>query len=116
MPKPLRVVDEVIERRLVVERLEMLLRHVDALEHAFADGDARHDDDELSEAVGLVQLEDGAEIDVGLAGAGLHLDGKLAALKRRDLLDVVCFLDRMDVLENFVIRQHSAGCPCPSSV
>ena len=106
LAEPLRVIDEVIERRLVVERLEMLLRHVDALEHAFADGDARHDDDEFPEAVGLVQLEDRAQIDVGLAGAGLHLDGEFAALKRRDLLDVVRFLNRLDILENFVIRQH----------
>ena len=35
----------------------MLLHHVDALEHALADGDARHDDDEFPEAVRLVQLQ-----------------------------------------------------------
>ena len=83
----------------------MLFHHVDALEHALADGDARHDDDEFPEAVGLVQLENRAEIDVGLAGAGLHLDGELAALKRRDLLDLVGFLNRMDVLEDLIVRQ-----------
>ena len=42
--------------------------------HALADGDARHDDDELAPAVALVQLEDRLDVAVGLAGAGLHLD------------------------------------------
>jgi hypothetical protein len=45
---------------------------------AFLDRHRRHHDDELGEAVALVQLEDGAQIDVGLAGAGLHLHGEIA--------------------------------------
>ena len=58
----------------------MLLHHLDALEDAFADRDARHDDNEFLETVGLVQLEDRPEIDVSLAGSGLHLHRELHAL------------------------------------
>ena len=36
------VVDEMLEGRVLVERLEMLLHHVDALEHALADLSIRH--------------------------------------------------------------------------
>ena len=56
----------------------MLARGLEALEDALADGDARHDDDELGDAVAAVQLVDGADVDVGLAGARLHLDGEVA--------------------------------------
>ena len=75
----LRVVDEVLEGQVVVERAEVLGGDLDVLEHALADGDARHDDDELLEAVAPRQLEDGAQVDVGLAGAGLHLDREVRA-------------------------------------
>ena len=73
------VVDEVLERQVVVERAEVLGRDLDVLEHALADGHAGHHDDELLEAVALRELEDGAQVDVGLAGAGLHLDGEVRA-------------------------------------
>ena len=61
LPQPvdlLRVVDEVLERQVVVERAEVLGGDLDILEHALADGHARHDDDELLEAVAPRQLED----------------------------------------------------------
>ena len=82
LPQPvdlLGVVDEVLERQVVVECPEMLGRDLDVLEHALADGHARHHDDELLEAVAPRQLEDRAQVDVGLAGAGLHLDGEMRA-------------------------------------
>ena len=56
------IVDKVIERRIVEEGLEVFFRHVDAFEDAFANGDARHDDDEFLKPVSLVQLENRAEI------------------------------------------------------
>ena len=77
-PHVLRVVHEVVERRAVVKRLEVLARGLEALEDALADGNARHDDDELRDAVAAVQLVDGADVHVGLAGAGLHLDGEVS--------------------------------------
>ena len=73
------VVDEMLEGQVVVERPEVLGGDLDVLEHAFADGDARHDDDELLEAVAPRQLEDRAQVDVGLARAGLHLDREMRA-------------------------------------
>ena len=79
--------------------VEVVARDVDILEHALADGDARHDDDEFLEAVGLVQLEDRAEIDIGLAGARFHFDGELASLKGGYLLDLIGFLYPLDVFE-----------------
>ena len=81
---PLRVVDEVLERQVVVERAEVLGGDLDVLQHAFADGHARHHDDELLEAVAPRQLEDGAQIDVGLARAGLHLHREVRAEARPD--------------------------------
>ena len=80
-----RVVDEMLEGRILVERLEMLLHHFDALEHALADGDARHHNDEFLESVCLVQLEKGAQIDIGFSGAGLHFDRQVQSV-RKDLL------------------------------
>src|ERR1700730_8793549 len=92
-----------VEGRVVVERVEVLLRHVDAFEHTLANGDARHHDDEFLESVSLVQLEDGAKIDVSLARAGLHLDRELTPLKGGDLLDFVGLLHGLDVPEDVLI-------------
>ena len=47
--------------------------------HAFADGDAGHDDDEFAPAVDLVQLKNGLDVAVGFAGAGLHFDVEIDA-------------------------------------
>ena len=69
----LRVVDEMLEGQVVVERTEVLSGDLDVLQHALADGHAGHHDDELLESVATRQLEDGAQIDIGLARAGLHL-------------------------------------------
>ena len=43
---------------------------------AFVNGDAGHDNDEFGKAVALAQFVDGAEIDVGFAGAGFHFDSE----------------------------------------
>ena len=89
----------------------------------FADGHAGHDDDELLEAVALGQLEDGAQVDVGLARAGLHLHGEVGAaaglvgraveqfpgLQRRGRvgdLDVVAILDLRGVGRQLVFGQQ----------
>ena len=52
------------------------------LDDALIDGDTGHDDDELAEAVFLIEFVDRAEVDVGLAGAGLHLDGEVGVAPR----------------------------------
>lgn len=71
---------------------------LERLDHAFADGHGGHHDDELGEAVFLVQLVDRADVDVGLAGARLHLDGEVAEVSVRELLgsgEAVLLLDAM---------------------
>ncbi len=64
---------------LVVFARKMLLRGLERFIDALADGDGRHNDDELAPAVALVQLIHRFDIGIGLAGAGLHLDGKIDA-------------------------------------
>ena len=117
------VVDEVLERQVVVERAEVLGGDLDVLEHALADGHAGHHDDELLEAVAPRQLEDGAQVDVGLAGARLHLDGEVRAAAglvgraveelprlqgrgRVGDLDVVAGLDGARVGQQLVVGQQ----------
>ena len=128
------VVDEMLEGRVLVERLEMLLHHVDALEHALADGDARHDNDEFLESVCLVQLENGAQIDIGFSGSGLHFDGQVRPVRKellvfrpirtgrrlhdalgsrwpnagRGLFDAVALLHAMDVPRQLAFRDQQA--------
>ena len=60
----------------------MLRRGIDGVIDAFLDRHRGHDDDELGEAVTLVQLKDGPQIDIGLAGTGLHLHGKIPGRQR----------------------------------
>ena len=62
---------------LVVLREEVLLGVLQALGHALADGDRWHHHDELAPAVQAVELEHRLGVDVGLAGARLHLDVQL---------------------------------------
>ena len=69
----MRFVNEVLAWQIVVECSEMLSRHLEVLEHSFANGDARDNDDKLLKAVALGQFEDRAEVDVGLPRSRLHL-------------------------------------------
>ena len=71
-----------LEGKVVIEGVEVLGSDLDVLEHAFADGDAGHHDDELLETVAPRQLEDGAQVDVSFAGARLHLHREMRAEAR----------------------------------
>ena len=55
-----RIVEEVLERRSRIERSKVVLGDLQRLVHALLDRDGRYDDDELGEAVPLVQLENRA--------------------------------------------------------
>ena len=120
---PLGVVDEVLAGQVVVEGAEVLGGDLEVLEHALADRHARHHDDELEEAVAARQLVDRAQVDVGLAGAGLHLDREVRAaagdvrgpveelpgFRRRAGvrdLDVVALLDGAQVLAQPLLREE----------
>ena len=71
------VVDVGVVDHIVIDGLEVFLGDLQGLGHALLDGDAGHHDDELLEAVGLVQFKDGAQVHIGLASASLHLDVKV---------------------------------------
>src|SRR5690606_946779 len=58
-------VDAGIEGQIRIQVAEVFAHQADAGVHAFADGDGRHQDDELAEAVVLRQFEDGAQVDIG---------------------------------------------------
>ena len=75
------VVHEVLERRARIERAEVRPHDLQRLVDPFPDGDGRHDDGELRESVPPVELEDGPQVHVGLAGAGLHLHREVTGLK-----------------------------------
>ena len=89
---------------LVVLGEEVLLGVLQALGHALADGDRWHHHDELAPAVQAVELEHRLGVDVGLAGARLHLDvqlaGSHAAEKLLRLGDLVASLHRSHVGKN----------------
>ena len=84
----------------------MIVRHLERLVDAFLDRDRRHDDDELGKSVALVQLEDRAQIDVGLAGSRLHLHGEVAGIQRLGRGQSVAKLDLGQICENLVVEQR----------
>ena len=61
-----------------VKCFEMLAHGLEAFEDTLTNSYARHDDDKFSDAVAAVQLVDGADVNVGLTGARLHLDREVA--------------------------------------
>lgn len=65
-----------VERLVAIERTKVVARDVEIFDHAFVDGDARHDDDEFAKAVLAAQFIERAQIHVGLARPRLHLDGE----------------------------------------
>ena len=108
IPDPARlggVVEEVFERRPRVERPEVFLRDPERFVDTFLDGDRRHDDDEFGEAVALVQLEDRAQVHVGLAGPRLHLHAEVTGSQGLGKRDAVAELDGAQVVEDFLVGQ-----------
>ena len=75
----------------------MLLSDLKGLVHALPDGHRRHHNDKLGESVLAVQLKDGLGVNVGLAGAGFHLNAELTVLRRRGQGQVVPFLDSVHI-------------------
>ena len=84
----------------------MIFRDLERFVHAFLDGDGGHDDDELGEAVALVQLEDRTEIHVGLARAGLHFNREVARGQRVGRWQTVADLNVLQVREDLLVEQR----------
>ena len=119
-PEMLGVIDAGIERNVVVEATQVVAEKLDAGEHALADRDVRDDDNELRKPVALVQLEDRAQVDVGLAGTGLHLDREVQTVERLAHGDSVALLHGSQIREQSMPRKATSsvgvGLPTPSSV
>lgn len=77
----------------------MLLRHLKGLINALADGDARHDHDELAPTVMLVQLIHRLDVGIGLANARLHFNRQVVAtfqlIRRLDLIGTLHLLQML---------------------
>ena len=102
------VVEEELEGRVGVEGAEVLFGDLERLVNAFLDRHGRDHDDELGEAVATVQLEDRAQVNVGLARAGLHFHGEIARGQRGRRSQTVADLDVVEVGQEFVIQQLQA--------
>ena len=101
-----RVIDPRVQRRVAVERLEMLLRQRNRVQHALANGHARHDDDELLPTVTRVEFKQRPQINVGLARARLHLHGEVQARQFLVRLNFVLRLNPSDVAQNRLVAQR----------
>ena len=83
---------------------KMLLGHLKGLIHTLPNGYAGNHHNKLAPAVVLVQLEHGLDVSIGLAHAGLHLNGEIVAvgpslqLVRR--FDLICALNFVQLLQN----------------
>ena len=86
----------------------MVLRDLEGLVDAFLDRNRRHDDDELREPEPLVQLEDGAQVDVRLARAGLHLHREVRRVQVSRRGQPIAELDLVEVLVDLVIEERQA--------
>ena len=102
------VVEEILKGRVGVEGPEVLFGDLERLVNAFLDRNGRNHDDELGEAIAAVQLEDGAQIHVGLARAGFHLHRKIARGQRGRRPQAVANLDVAEIGQEFVIQQLQA--------
>ena len=71
------VVEKIFERCVGVQRTEVLFGDLECLIDALFNGNGRNDNDKFCEAVTAIQLKDGAQVDIGLACAGLHLHGEM---------------------------------------
>ena len=77
--------------------------------HTFADGNAGHNYNKLAPTVTLIQLEHRFDVNIGLAGTGLHLDIQRAATQRchqlSRLVDIALVLNVLDIVQNLLIGQ-----------
>jgi len=93
-----RVVDEEPDLLTVFLR-EMFLRHLKRLIDALADGNARHDHDELAPTIVLVQLIHGLDVGISLTNTCFHLNGQIVAtFQLIRWLDLICALYLLQML------------------
>ncbi len=96
---------------LAVFLCEMILRHLKGLINALADGDARHDHDELAPTVMLVQLIHRLDVGIGLADARLHFNRQVvASFQLFGRLDLIGTLHLLQMFQNQLVGKlrHNA--------
>ena len=77
----------------------MFLRHLKRLIDALADGNARHDHDELAPTIVLVQLIHGLDVGISLTNTCFHLNGQIVAtFQLIRWLDLICALYLLQML------------------
>ena len=98
-----RLIDKEPAGHVIILKAEMLSCDLKGFMNTLANRHRRHNDDELREPILPVKLEDRLRIDIGLAGARLHLDAKLRRrsrsnpcrkLKRKPGSLPICFSQR----------------------
>ena len=103
---PFGIINQIIHRNPVVEILEMIESNLQILQHTFADGDGRDNDDEFFKAVFIVQLVDRPQIDIGFARAGFHFHGKIHAVESIRYRQAVYLLHVSNVFQNLLIAER----------
>lgn len=109
------VIDEAFERHPVIQLAEVLTGLLDRLLHPLAYRDRGHHDHELGEAIAPVQLEDGAQVNIGLARPRLHFDGEVHAIVALTAALVALHLQRgrelhgVALLHDVQVLQHLFG-------
>ena len=92
---------------------EVVFGDLEGLIDTLADCNGRNYHNEFAPAVAFVQLKNGLDVNVGLAGSGLHFHIEAACAEVAEqplgLLDVVPALHVLDVQENLVAVQLQAG-------
>ena len=101
-----RIVDEKADFLIIFAR-KMLLRGLERFIDALADGDGRHDDDELAPAVALVQLVHCFDVGIGFARAGFHFNREIDARPGQLVrgFEPVSALHRAQVVQQLSVRQ-----------
>src|SRR3546814_6068038 len=101
------IVEEIVEGLAGIEAFEMLLGDLERLVSALLDRDGRHDDHEFGEAETLVQLEERAEVNIGLVSPRLHFEVEVAgpeSRRRRQTVEV----GRAHVCTSVTYAQHTS--------
>ena len=106
------VVDKKPAGHVVVLETEVFLCHLKGLIDALADGDRGYDHHKLGEAVPAVQLKNRFGINIGLAGAGFHLNAELVGFSAVGQGQKVPFLDTVHIFgQGRIVDQQLVGCP-----
>ena len=102
------VIDKSIIIHIAVKPAEMFTGYLDGLLHTFLDGYARHNDDEFGKAIRLIEFQQCAQVNVGFAGAGFHLniEIQLVIRQRVGLGQAMPQLHRTNVIQQIFFVQH----------